>query len=301
MPAYHCGTEVGPAVDLGVLPRFWEGTKTLEPDEGELEGLLGPRTRGLYLIHHLGFALDAPRWSRWCEERGLLLIEDVAPSWLATLGARPLGSWGSLAIFSPWKTLGLPEGAALLCDRPPAPIAPHPSVPLKPLLKAVARWPAQRSSLAVSLRQRRRRRRSESAPEFGVREPERGISRADLALLRRMADPGIAEARRHNYEWLRGRIGERVPAPFDRPPAGGCPLGFLVRVEDKQGLLDHLAAKGIEGVDFWPTAHPATPANAFPEVDRRRATTVLLPAHQDLALSDLDRIASAVCEWPRDR
>lgn len=299
MPAYHCGTEVGPVVQCGVIPRFWEGTEDLEPDPEELESLIGPRTRGLFLIHHLGFAQDASRWSRWCQERGLLLIEDVASAWLGAVDGRPLGSWGALSIFSPWKMLGLPEGAALVCDSPPSPITPRAGVPLKPLLKAVARGPAQRFSLAVRLH-RRRREPADSAPRFDVREPGRGISCAVLALIRRLADQGIAETRRRNYEWLRGRLGDRIPPPFNRAPGEGCPLGFPVQAEDKLGLRRHLSAAGVEGVDFWPTAHPAVPANEFPRIAHRRATTILVPVHQGLAPGDLDRIGRAIGEWRGD-
>ena len=64
----------------------------------------------MYLIHYLGFPQDAPGWLRWCRERGLLLIEDAAQAWLASVGGRPLGSFGDMAIFSFYKAVGVPEG-----------------------------------------------------------------------------------------------------------------------------------------------------------------------------------------------
>jgi dTDP-4-amino-4,6-dideoxygalactose transaminase len=298
MPAYHCGTEVGPVVDLGIVPRFWAGTADLEPDAAELERLLGPRTRALYLIHHLGFAQDAPRWRRWCDERGLMLMEDVAPAWPGLLGGRPLGSWGDLSIYSPWKMLGLPEGAAVLCDPPPAAIPPRDDAPLKGLLKGFARWPAQRLPFAARLPRRRSGRLFDPATDFGVRDPQRGISKAGLALMRRLWRPGFADSRRDNYEWLLARIGERVPAPFDRAPGEGCPLEIPIAVDDKRGLMRHLTRRGAGGVDFWSVPHPATPAGAFPDIERRRATTVVLPVHQGLRRADRERIARAVGEWP---
>lgn len=130
------------------MPRFWAGTESLEPDEEELERLIGPRTRGLYVIHHLGFAQDAPRWREWCDDRNLLLLEDVAPAWPGSFSDRPLGSWADLSIYSPWKMLGLPECGAVLCNPPPAPATASSGLPVKGLLKGFARWPAQRSSLA---------------------------------------------------------------------------------------------------------------------------------------------------------
>jgi hypothetical protein len=56
-PAYHHGCEVETLVTRGLVPRFYEATADLEPDPDELETLIGPRTRALYLIHPLGRGL----------------------------------------------------------------------------------------------------------------------------------------------------------------------------------------------------------------------------------------------------
>lgn len=300
VPAYHCGSEVGALVDRGIVPRLWAGTDSLEPDEAELERLLGPRTRGLYLIHYLGFAQDLPRWRQWCDARSLLLLEDVAPSWLTTLGGRPLGSWGDLAIFSPWKQVGVPEAGALICDAPPPPLEVKADPPWTTLAKGFARWPAQRSRLAARAMRRRGEPPFDAAVEYAIHNPERGISAPSMALLRRLARPELAQVRREHYEWLRARIGDRVPNPFNRAPAEECPLYLPIASADKAGLRERLAAAGIRSVDFWSVPHPISPPGAFPEIDRRRETTILLPIHQQLRRRDLDRIATAVAEWRGD-
>jgi dTDP-4-amino-4,6-dideoxygalactose transaminase len=78
VPAYHHGSEVEALVRAGLAVRFYEARESLAPDPGELDGMLGPRTRALHLIHYLGFPQDARCWRHWCDERGLLLIEDAA-------------------------------------------------------------------------------------------------------------------------------------------------------------------------------------------------------------------------------
>jgi dTDP-4-amino-4,6-dideoxygalactose transaminase len=303
MPAYHCGTEVGPVVDRGLVPRFWGGTDDLEPDEGELERLLGPRTRGLYLIHHLGFAQDAARWRAWCDVRGLLLLEDAAPSWPGRRDGRPLGSWGDLAIFSPWKMFGLPEGGALLCDDPPAPLAARPPAPRRELAMGFARWPAQRTSLAL---RGRRGEVTESEPpdpaeEYAVHDPDRGLSAASWEIMRRLWADDFAARRRANYEWLLERVGERITPPFDRSPGEGCPFELPVTTADKRAFGAHLAERGIAAVDYWSTPHPALPADAFAALAERRATTLVLPVHQGLRRRDLERVAAAIAAWPAGR
>jgi dTDP-4-amino-4,6-dideoxygalactose transaminase len=298
MPAYHCGSEVAAAVDLGIVPRFWAGDGALAPDEDELERLASPRTRALYLTHHLGLAQDAPRWRRWCDERGLLLFEDVAPGWPAALGDRPLGSWGDLSIYSPWKTFGLPDCGAVLCDPPPPRLAESSRVPARDLVRGFLRWPLQRSSRAAHRMGARREESFDASVAFEIREPGRGVSRASMGLLRRLADPGLGAVRAHNYDWLRERLGDRVAAPFRRPAAAGCPFGLPLASDDKPGLLRHLAERGISGLDFWSAPHPAVRPGAFPGIDRLRETTVVLPVHQQLRQRDLDRLAGAALAWP---
>ena len=65
VPAWHHRSAVEPLARAGLVPRFHEIGPGLEPDPDELEALLGPRVRALWLIHHLGFPQDAPRWLAW--------------------------------------------------------------------------------------------------------------------------------------------------------------------------------------------------------------------------------------------
>ena len=65
VPAYNHGSEVEVLSRAGVTCRFFDSSEDLAPDEHVLERLLGPSTRALYLIHHLGFPQAAPRWRRW--------------------------------------------------------------------------------------------------------------------------------------------------------------------------------------------------------------------------------------------
>jgi dTDP-4-amino-4,6-dideoxygalactose transaminase len=300
VPAYHCGSEVGALVDRGIVPRFWGGTEALEPDPEELQRLIGPRTRGLYLIHYLGLAQDGARWRRWCDERGLLLLEDAAPSWLAGSAGRPVGYWGDLAIFSPWKLVGVPEAGALLCQPPPPPLPLSSRLSLTTIAKGAARSLAQRSRRAAEAMARREEPPFDPEREYAIDDPNLGMSKLSLDLLRRLYRPDLPAIRRRNYEWLRERVGERVPVPFDRELREDCPLYLPVTSADKAGLRAHLLERGIRSVDFWSVPHPVAPAGAFPAIDRRREITVLLPIHQELRPADLERIAAAVAAWPAD-
>jgi CelD/BcsL family acetyltransferase involved in cellulose biosynthesis len=113
-PALHHGRTLETLARAGLALRLHDVGVGLEPDPDELEGRLGARVRALYLVHHLGFAQDAPGWLAWCRARGLLLIEDATQAWLGMVEDRPLGSVADLGVFS------LPgAGGALALARPP--------------------------------------------------------------------------------------------------------------------------------------------------------------------------------------
>ncbi|MDQ3867315.1 MAG: DegT/DnrJ/EryC1/StrS family aminotransferase, partial [Actinomycetota bacterium] len=124
VPAYHHGSEVEALVRSQLVPRFYDGT-ALAPDEEELRRALSPRTRALYLVHTLGVPQDVARWRGWADDHGLLLVEDAAQAWLADdPDGRPVGAAADLAVFCLYKTIGLPDGAALVLRGSAAPSPP---------------------------------------------------------------------------------------------------------------------------------------------------------------------------------
>src|SRR5204863_8790734 len=98
VPAWHHGAEVEALRQAGLELVFYESGPLLEPDADELESLLAQRVRLLVVTHYLGFPQDVARWRAWCDERGLLLLEDAAHASLATAGEHPAGAYGDAAI-----------------------------------------------------------------------------------------------------------------------------------------------------------------------------------------------------------
>ena len=301
LPAYHHGSEVEAFRTSGLGFRFYDIGPTLRPDPAALEQLVGPRTRALYLIHYLGFPQDAPGWLRWCRERNLLLIEDVAQSWLASLGGRSLGSFGDMAIFSFYKSVGVPEGGALRSSRPvEAPVHSRPARAFRVLRQLANRheaWLTSRSSLAASLRPGSTHRWRSSAWTYRLGKVHAAPSRIIPFLLPRLLEPDPAERRRANYRLLLRELGGQVPAALSVLPDGASPYFFPVQTTDKAGLLALLGEREIDAVDFWGVGHPLLPAEAFPISNRLRASIVGVPVHQELRGPDLERIVAAVRSW----
>ena len=301
LPAYHHGSEVEAFRRRGLGCRFYDVGPTLRPDPVALDELVGPRTRALYLIHYLGFPQDASGWLRWCRERKLLLIEDVAQSWLASVGGGSLGSFGDMAIFSFYKAVGVPEGGALRGSQPvEIPVHGRPRRTVRVLRQLASRheaWLTSRSSVAASLLDGSTHRWRSSAWTYRLGKIHAAPSRIIPFLLPRLLEPDPAERRRGNYRVLLGEIGGQVPAALTVLPDGASPYFFPVQTTDKPGLIALLDKREIDAVDFWGVPHPALPAEAFPMANRLRASIVGVPVHQQLRDRDLERIVTAVRRW----
>lgn len=295
VPAYHHGAEVEALLRAGLVPRFYDGGPALEPDPDELDDLLGPKVRALLLIHYLGFPQDAPRLRAWCDERKLVLLEDAAQAWLASVDEGPVGSFGDLAVFSLRATLGLPDGAALLTRA----TVSAPEAPSRRDLALVAHrhgaWATQHSGLLATLAGRLHRSGAKAAAAgFDLGDPATPASSTTRHLLPRLAEAQIASRRRAHYAVLLEELAGRVAAPFDNVPAGASPLALPIEDADRDALRSRLAAHGIVAPAFWPTPHPSLGSSVAADLARRRERTLVLPVHQELAPRDLERIVAAV-------
>ncbi len=309
MPAWHHGSEVEALLRAGITPRFYEVGPSLAPDGDELETLLGPRTRALYLIHYLGFPQDAPGWLAWCRARGLLLLEDAAQAWLGSIGGqllrdRPLGSFGDLSIFCLNKTVGLPDCGALLLPSTSSNLSGPPldshrgASGLYKVSRRHAAWLISRSPLLATAGVRLEGGRVAAEQEIALGEVDAGPFRAAGVLLPRLLKGDPKAKRRSHYRVLLAELAEHVPEPFARLPEGAAPFAFPVETDDKDSLLARLNEHGISPLNFWAVGHPAVPAERFPLAARRRQRTVGLPVHQELRSRDLERIISAVRDRP---
>jgi dTDP-4-amino-4,6-dideoxygalactose transaminase len=303
VPAYHHGSEVEALQRAGVRCRLYDVGENAAPDPDALDELMGPRVRGLYLIHYLGFPQDAPGWRAWCDARGLLLIEDAAQAWLATIDEHPAGSFGDLAIFCLYKTYGLPDGAALLTPTPTQPPRGARPVGLERLARRHGRWLAGRSGVVAAGRGKLRRPRGYSlTDDFELGDPTVRPSAATSFALPRVVGTDAAELRRRNYAALLAELGDLVPAAFAAPPPGASPHAFPVETDAPDELVRQLAQHGVRAFRFWSHPHPSVSPEQFPVATALRARLVVLPVHQELRSADLERVSEATrAAWPQRR
>jgi dTDP-4-amino-4,6-dideoxygalactose transaminase len=291
MPAYHHGSEVETVVRSGMTCRFYDGT---EPVAERLEELVGPRTRALYLIHYLGLPQDSRRWRGWTDDRGLLLVEDAAQSWLASSGGRPVGALADIAIFCLYKSFGVPDGGAVVAPRSLLPEAAGGPLGARTLLRRHADWLAQRTSRlapahadVVEVPER----------DFAIEDSPARPSAATRAALPRTVDVGAPARRRANYERLRERLASHLAPQLPPLTDDAAPLAFPVLTARKEELLGHLAAHGIVQGRMWGTPHPALPVREFPTAAALRAQLVGLPVHHELSARDVRRIGDVAAAY----
>jgi dTDP-4-amino-4,6-dideoxygalactose transaminase len=107
MPAYHCGSEVEAAHLRGCEVVFYRVDGQLRVDEDNM-ARVASECDALYLISDFGFAMPEP-------PPGVPVIEDAAHGLFSLDPAgRPLGARGDAAVFCPRKSLGVPDGGAVL-------------------------------------------------------------------------------------------------------------------------------------------------------------------------------------------
>jgi dTDP-4-amino-4,6-dideoxygalactose transaminase len=294
VPAYHHGSEIEPYLRAGVTCRLYDCTDSLGPDPAALARLVGPCTRALHLTHVLGLPQDPQPWRRWCDERGLLLVEDAAQAWLGEVDGRPLGSTGDLALFCLYKTLGLPDGAAAIWRGGHLPQSSRRRTGLKSLAARHALWLAGRSPAAARLPRLPAGTSYAADGEDGVGDPLAAPSRATAWTLRRLPTAGVAARRRAHYSRLAALLGERVPAGMRDPAPGASPFALPVEVDDNLAAVARLRDARIHALAFWRIPHPEVDVAGFPIAAHWRRRLVALPVHQELDEGDLARLASAL-------
>jgi perosamine synthetase len=105
------------ALNAGGVVRFYDGG--LYPDLTSIDAVASAGTRVLLLVHIGGYiAPDIEDIVRWCEERDVVLVEDVAHAHGSSRGGRPAGSFGHAAAFSFYETkvVTTGEGGAIVTD-----------------------------------------------------------------------------------------------------------------------------------------------------------------------------------------
>jgi dTDP-4-amino-4,6-dideoxygalactose transaminase len=293
VPAWQHGSELEAIERAGCRPILYDVDRTTtSPDAGQIDELITDRTRALYLIHYLGWSHDASRWKRWCDERGLHLIEDCAQGFLSKHEGIPLGSTGSMSIFCIYKTVGVPDGSLLHCAVPAELDPAAARAGWRNALRGNAEWLLQSRNLVAFLRGPRPEG-PRGDGDFALGDPLRPALRASSSLIPRLMRNEIVERRASNFRKLAERLGELTPPSFRNLPQGTSPLVYPIAVKDKQSYLQRLGRMGVSALNLWWVPHPRISASDTPDAHWLREHLVGLPVHQELKDHHIEHIAWA--------
>lgn len=289
LPSFLCPSilEALPGADSQL--RFFGVSETLQAETGWLADVDSGDL--VVLIDYFGWRTEATLAAA-ARERGAVVLEDASQA-LLTQG---VGSGADYVLFSPRKTVGVPDGGVLS--------ARSGALPSMPLEAAPAAW------WHTALEARRLRARfdadggSRSWFELYQQSEEHApvgpFAMSDLTvnLLNSAFDyAAIAAVRRANYVTLLEHLQPVAVLP-ELPPTV-VPLGFPMRVPDRLSLLNHLYARGIYPPVHWSIA--GVVPDSFESSHRLSREILTLPCDQRYAERDMRRMARHVREWQATR
>ena len=294
LPAYHHGSEIEAYVRAGIQPRYYDLEPGAAPDPSLLDAWASPRTRVVHVTHYLGLPSPIAAWRQLADERGWLLVEDTAQGWLGTATGRPLGSTGDIALFSVYKSVGVPDGGIAILNGDPV----EPNGPATWRLASAGRRHVRFLGGRISGLARLWGSTTpyDAARDMALGDPELPSAKITPLLLHRLVDDRVAIRRAAFYRRLVSDLGPWVPDPWRRDPAESSPFALPIQVKEKSGALRAFRAAGVGAVDLWSVPHPTLDPTAHPIASRLRASILLLPVHQELRPRDVQWISAVAME-----
>lgn len=279
-PANTVTAAIAAIVEIGARPLFVEidPTTLLMSPDALAEALARESVKAVLPVHLYGNPANLPRIVEMASAHGAVVVEDCAQAHGALVGDRKVGTFGSAAAFSfyPTKNLGaLGDGGAVFTR--------DPALAEKVRLLRQYGW---RTRYVAETRGRNSR----------LDEIQAAILRVKLPHL------DAANARRRT---LAARYAAKLAgAPLALPmvTAGTTPVfhQFTIRTPRRDALQEALRRKEIQCGVLYPVPVHRQPAYAqpgvvLPETEKACREVLCLPCHAQLAESDVDRVADAIC------
>jgi dTDP-4-amino-4,6-dideoxygalactose transaminase len=326
-PAYNCGHDLEPLLRRGLDVQYYVVDRKLTIDLDGLASMLRRGARAVLVTHYFGFPQPLAEIRRVCDRHGAALIEDCAHALFSRDPSGDVGKTGDVSVFSPRKTLPLPNGGALVVNNPR--LQTRPVLRAPPVLatanKMLELWrkslTVRRSSLPsvaglrlllvalapVILARRLTRRLPLWNPDTWCNPDDASVAYGTDTLTWAMASIGhriidrsdansVISRRRLNYERLVSCLSglEHVWPVYDDLPEGTCPLYLPVFCRNRPELRRALEREGFIAANWWGDFHPAVPWEAHPEAVHLKKTVLALPIHQDLDARQVAAMGAAL-------
>lgn len=282
---------------VGATPVFCD----VDPLTGNVTGetiqqVITERTRAVIAVDQGGLPVDLDDVRRVCDPAGIAVIEDAACGVGSTYRGRPVGVGADVTAWSfhPRKLLTTGEGGMLTtsavdwADR---------ARRLREHAMSVSAAERHASTLAPA------EQYVERAFNYRMTDIQAAVGLVQLGKLELMVARRRELAARYR-EALAGRPGLRIVTDPEYGTSNFQSLWLEVgegcRV-DRDGLLEHLALRGISArrgimASHLQPAYDAHPHIDLPVTERLAAHTLILPLYHQLTDRDFTRVVDAVCE-----
>jgi perosamine synthetase len=284
LPAYLCQEVLRP-FEGKTRVAFYDVQPDLTADPNEIrDKLKATRARVMLVINYFGFVQPYLKdIKKICSENETFLIEDCAHS-LLTQGS---GETGDLSVYSFRKILPLTDGGGLKVNMQGKPASPkfYPKM-----------WSTSLSLLIMA--KKLSGMRSEAFSRAGIASCKKNISskaapprRSDHVLpmstltrraMTKLSFAQIAENRRNDYHFwqeISARSSSVVPIFAELAPEV-CPMGFPVKVKDRDSLKSRALNEGVHLSIYWRL--PSTVGGAFCKSQKLAAEVLALPINPEL-------------------
>lgn len=244
-------------------------------DPASVEAAVTERTVGIMPVHLYGHPADMTALAEVARRHGLKIFEDAAQAHAASWQGRPVGTFGSFAMFSlyPTKNMTSVEGGMVSCET-----------------EDIARM------MRLLRNQGMERRYENEVVGFNCRmtDVHAAIGRVQLAKL-----PGWTAQRQANARFLDENL-EGVVTPPVAEGATHVYHQYTIRVpNDRDGFAAALANEhGVGSGVYYPIPNHQLPSFGLtldlPETARAAAEVLSLPVHPSLSQEDLERVVQGV-------
>jgi len=266
-------------VAAGAKPVFVDAGEDYNIDAAKLESAITSRTRAIIPVHLTGRPADMDAINAIAAKRGLAVLEDAAQAIGARLGAKRVGALGTAAGFSlhPLKNLGVyGDGGLITTDD-------------TPLFERLAK-----------LRNHGLRNRDE-CETWGYNSRLDPLQAAFAAVKLKQLDRWNARCREIAAQY-REALQERVWVPRDRAQEEPVYHNFVIQLERRDALIEHLNTCGVGTRIHYPipihlqecAAGLGYRAGDFPVAERQARTILSLPIYPELTQAEIDHVIASV-------
>lgn len=318
VPSYHCPTMVAPIILANLSPAYFGLRADGLPNLDTIDPATANKSKAIIVTHYFGLSRSLAEVRRWCDERGIALIEDCAHCYFGEAGERPVGAWGDFSTASLAKFFPVPEGGLLASAHRPISDLQLSRPSIKAQLKGwvdvfelatkYKRFAGINNALTFLFFLKNWQLRVDAKAEFPTESAATNMMRdCDMArivqaspwasmILKAVIPHGRIITRRQKNFSIYARHFERTQGAkplFPQPSEAVAPYVFPLWVDDADRVYHALRVQELP-VFRWDRIWPGTP-HLDRDVGRLWSHHVLqLLCHQDLSETDIERTARAI-------